>query len=757
MATSSVSKGCFVFKPSFKKRKISVPVAGRKGKAENEQQKTFCSQRWGRFAACFNPSHLFYQFLLPIQKYQFPEKDYFSKGKNESEDSKLRFETYHLLWQQMKSETEQLQEELNKNLFDSLIQFLQKSHSGFHNSNDWSCQIKLKEIPTAALILGVNVTDHDLIFRSLTEAIQNNVTPHVVALKAKDCPDIKHFLQKFVTQLTECCGNVKAKEEESVEVTQRKTNCSMDSLTAWYKAVTKTGPKMPSKKRITSSQWQSPPVVLILKDMESFSTKVLQDFIIISSQHLHEFPLILIFGIATSPIIIHRLLPHAVSSLLCIELFQSLSCKEHLTTILDKLLLTTQFPFKINEKVLQVLTNIFLYHDFSIQNFIKGLQLSLLEHFYSQPLSVLCCNLLEAKKRINFLSFNQCEHIRRLPSFRRYVEKQASEKQVALLTNERILKVETQSLLENLHVYHVNYFLVLRCLHNFTSSLPKYPLGRQIRELYCACLEKSIWDSEDYGSALQLLRMLAKDELMTILKKCVKVFNASSEKQLGGTAKKIEEFLAEFQNLDEAKEEEDASGSQSKGLQKTDLYHLQKSLLEMKELRRTSKKQTKFEILREKVVNFIDSLVREYLLPPETQPLHEVVYFSSAHSLREHLNAAPRITLHTALNNPYYYLKNEALKSEEGCIPNIAPDICIAYKLHLECSRLINLVDWSEAFATVVTAAEQMDGNASTSEERNEIIHARFVRAVSELELLGFIKPTKQKTDHVARLTWGGC
>ncbi|XP_048209811.1 origin recognition complex subunit 3 isoform X1 [Perognathus longimembris pacificus] len=708
MATSSVSKGCFVFKPSFKKRKISVPI-----------------------------------------------EDYFSKGKNESGDSKLRFETYHLLWQEMKSETERLQEELNKNLFDSLIEFLRKCHSGFHNSSHWGYQIKLREIPTAALILGVNVTDHDLIFRSLTEAIQNNVTPYVVPLKAKDCPDIKHLLQKFVTQLTNCCGDVKSKD--SVQVTQ-KTSCSMDSLTTWYKTVTKkTGPKMPSKKRITSSQWQPPPVVLILKDMESFSTKVLQDFIIISSQHLHEFPLILIFGIATSPIIIHRLLPHAVSSLLCIELFQSLSCKEHLTTILDKLLLTTQFPFKISEKVLQVLTNIFLYHDFSIQNFIKGLQLSLLEHFYSQPLSVLCCNLPEAKRRINFLSISQCEDIRRLPSFRRYVEKQASEKQVALLTNERFLKVETQSLLENLHVYHLNYFLVLRCLHNFTSSLPKYPLGRQIRELYCACLEKNIWDSEDYGSALQLLRMLAKDELMTILKKCFKVFNSSSETQLGSTAKKIEEFLAEFQNLDEAKEEEDASGSQSKGLQKTDLYHLQKSLLEMRELRRTSKKQSKFEILREKVVNFIDCLVREYLLPPETQPLHEVLYFSAAHTLREHLNAAPRIALHTALNNPYYYLKNEALKSEEGCIPNIAPDICIAYKLHLECSRLINLVDWSEAFATVVTAADQMDGNATTSEEKNEIIHARFIRAVSELEHLGFIRPTKQKTDHVARLTWGGC
>ncbi|XP_005684754.2 PREDICTED: origin recognition complex subunit 3 isoform X2 [Capra hircus] len=712
MATSSVSKGCFVFKPNFKKRKISVPI-----------------------------------------------EDYFSKGKNASEDSKLRFETYQLIWQQMKSETERLQEELNKNLFDSLIEFLQTSHSGlWKNSEDWSSEIKLREIPTAALILGVNVTDHDLTLRSLTEVLQNNVTPYVVSLQAKDCPDMKHFLQKLVSQLMDCKVDVQSKEKESVQVIQKNVHYSMDSLSAWYMSVTqKTDPKMPRKKRTFSSQWHSPPVVLILKDMESFTTKVLQDFIIISSQHLHEFPLILIFGIATSPVVIHRLLPHAVSSLLCIELFQSLSCKEHLTTVLDKLLLTTQFPFKLSEKVLQILTNIFLYHDFSIQNFIKGLQLSLLEHFYSQPLSVLCCNLPEAKRRTHFLSANQCENIRRLPSFRRYVEKQSSQKQVALLTSDKSLKEETQSLLENLHVYHTNYFLVLRCLHQFTSFLPKYPLGRQIRELYCMCLEKNIWDSEEYASVLQLLRLLAKDELMAMLQNCFKVFQSSSAKELGNTAKKIEEFLAQFQSLDETKEEEDTSQSQSKGLQKTDLYHLQKSLLEMKELRSTSKRQTKFEVLREQVVSFVDSLVREYLLPPDTQPLHETLYFSSAHTLRQHLNAAPRIALHTALNNPYYYLKNEALRSEEGCIPNVAPDICIAYKLHLECSRLINLVDWSEAFATVVTAAEKMDANSVTSEERNEVIHARFIRAVSELELLGFIKPTKQKTDHVARLTWGGC
>lgn len=39
-----------------------------------------------------------------------------------------------------------------------------------------------------------------------------------------------------------------------------------------------------------------------------------------------------------------------------------------------QLILTHQFPFKLNGKVLEVLISIFLYHDFSVRNFIKGVQ-----------------------------------------------------------------------------------------------------------------------------------------------------------------------------------------------------------------------------------------------------------------------------------------------------------------------------------------------------------------------------------------------
>ncbi|XP_042299419.1 origin recognition complex subunit 3-like isoform X3 [Sceloporus undulatus] len=645
MSTCSVSKGCFVFKPDTKKRKISSAA------------------------------------------------DYFSKGNKDAEDSGLRFDTCQSLWKEIKRETEQLQEDLNKKLFDNLLDFLRTSHLDFkQKKTEWACRMKSREIPTAAVVLGVNVTDHDLTCKRLAEVLQDDVTPFVVTLRSKECPGIKNLLQKLMIQLMGCPIDMDSSEDEgSSKISPNRIRYSVSSLTDWYRNITKKADtETPCKKRIfSSSHWESPPVVVIFKDIESFTSKVLQDFIIISSHCIREFPLVLIFGIATSPMIIHKLLPHSVSSLLCIELFQSLSCKEHLTKVIDKLLLTSQFPFKLSEKVLQVLINIFLYHDFSVQNFIKG--------------------------------FQETVHV----------------------------------LLQDLHTFHENYFPVLCCLHAFTSSLPKYPLGKQIRELYCACLEKKVWETEEYESAIQLVRMLAKDELEAILEKCVEILKSSPANHLGHPLEKLEEYLSQLKNPEEVNEDQEQSISSLKELQKkTDLYHLQKTLLEMKESRRL-KKLTKFEMLRFEIVGFVDGLVKNHLAPVEMQTLHEVMYFSAASTLREHLNAAPRVALHTALNNPYFYLKNESLKSDAGSISNTAPDICIAYKLHLECGRLINLVDWLEAFSTVVKAAE--NSNSTGEDQIDDVTHARFIRAVSELELLGFIKSTKQKTDHVARLTWGSC
>jgi origin recognition complex subunit 3 len=71
----------------------------------------------------------------------------------------------------------------------------------------------------------------------------------------------------------------------------------------------------------------------------------------------------------------------------------------------------------------------------------------------------------------------------------------------------------------------------------------------------------------------------------------------------------------------------------------------------------------------------------------------------------------------------------------------------ILYKLHLECGRMINLHDWFVAFRTVLQSSEHYK-----QDEKREFV--RFIQGVSELQYLGFIKPTNRKTDHVVRLTW---
>ncbi|XP_050988472.1 origin recognition complex subunit 3 [Labeo rohita] len=704
--TSSVSKGCFVFKSASKKRKRHVEVGG---------------------------------YLA------------------DDSDGSDRFRICQKLWETVQMNTEVIQDQLNKKVLDSLAEFIKK-HGLACSSDVW--RQRASEIPTAALMLGVNVPDHAMTFRSLCNLLQDSVTPFVVSVHAKECAAVKLLIQKVLEQLMGKGVSVDEEQEDDTSLLQ-KTQCTISALCQWYKTVSKKCTKVALERTENSTNNDSPqslPVVVIFKDFEAFNSHVLQDFILICSRYAQELPFVFIFGIATSPSAIQHRLPHSVSSLLCIEVFHSLSCTQHLASVFDKLILNSQFPFKLSSRVIQVLVGIFLYHDFSVQNFVKGLQFSMLEHFNSQPLSVLCCQKQEALLSAKTLSKQNVERIRHLPSFMRYVETQEPQEQVRLLTSDEHVKEVCQKLLKNLHKYHKHYYPILQCLHSLTSSLPKFPLGKHIRELHVSCIEKNLWETEEYDSALQLLRILAKDELVAALRKCAEILKSANTKRMQNVLQQFEDFIGKLEAL-EGVSSEDSSGngviSAKMEYQKTDLFQLQKTLLE-KESRRT-KKMNPFEVLRSQVIEFIDSLVREYLTPAELQPLNEVCYYSSSGVLRQRLNVTPRTSIQAALSHPFYYLQNESLKTNAGTISSAAPDLCIVYKLHLECGRLINLYDWLEAFVTVMSAAEDQDADSEECGKFDSLKHARFIQAVSEMEFLGFVKSTKQKTDHVARLTWGGC
>ncbi|XP_069176347.1 origin recognition complex subunit 3-like [Procambarus clarkii] len=177
-----------------------------------------------------------------------------------------------------------------------------------------------------------------------------------------------------------------------------------------------------------------------------------------------------------------------------------------------------------------------------------------------------------------------------------------------------------------------------------------------------------------------------------------------------------------------------------------------KKLLEI--AKKKNKRPNAYELLRSEVLQLLSNVFELHLQPVNKQPPHEILFFESSSSVKQHLVGMPRAPLTTALSNPHHYLQCECCQLEDpSSVVTTLPDVSVVYKLHLECGRLINLYDWLQAYISVADPEE----DTSSKNAIDQRLQARFVQAVSEMQFLGFVKATSRKTDHVARLTWGGC
>ncbi|XP_077869798.1 origin recognition complex subunit 3-like [Saccoglossus kowalevskii] len=703
MTTASVSKGCFVFK-ARNKQKVLQPA------------EYFCDE----------------------------------DGKVHSID-KQRWQTYEDCWQNINTDIQKLQSEVNSKIFVDLVNFIQRSHQEFQlqNEGDNDCSSKKKkkvihEIPTAALITGVNTPDHNDMFCQLLTLLRDKITPYIALLGSKDCNNVKSTMMKLLSQLMGSTNHLDDDDDEdSPDINMRRIPCTMPVLCGWYKDKTqksrsviksprrspgKSPHKSPGKSpRIESQMHYSryPPIVLVLEDFENFKPHVLQDLLIICNQYLSELPIVLIFGIATAVTAVHRLLPHAVSSLLCIEKFQAQPATEYLA------------------------------------------QFAMMDHFFNNTTSLLCCPPSEVSSKIKDLKSTTLDEFRNLDSFRRYVEEQNPEEQKSLLLDEKHFRKFLKRSIKQIWKYHDYFFPTMHCLHLLTFDLPGHPLGRRIRELYSLCLQGDIVQSESYQDAKSLLKLMAREELVSLLNKCNDSLSEYEDNDLEIICLELQTFISQFNSLvdcnepDQVNQQEDAQKSNEVPNKPTGLYDLKKHL---QESAKKKKIPTKFESLRNQVLEYLEkNLFSKYLHSACSLIFHEIFYSDCVSVLRRHLNASPRAAIQMALTNPHHYLQCDCCETEPGNIPNNAPDLCIVYRLHLECGRLINLYDWLQAYITIVD-----DNEDSAAEDENEeskkvdkppdpVLQARFIRAVSELQFLSFIKPTKKKTDHVARLTWGGC
>ncbi|KAK7492009.1 hypothetical protein BaRGS_00016673 [Batillaria attramentaria] len=695
-------------------------------------------------------------------------EDYLSDKKHD-ESMSVRYKVFQKMWEDIDAEIQMLRSDLNSKVFEDLLQFICKNHRETQRAGS------VKEVPTAALMTGVNTPDHAIMFSNLASILKERVTSLVATLRAKDCSSVKALLTKLLHQLLSLnelkprvekgqrllfplfAARVEEHHENSTAQEENQSTEMETSPRGEDASVEDHGqsPRKSPKKKRRASPGDSPVIAVILEDTENFPPNVLQDFVVTCSNYLDRLPIVLVFGIATSVTTVHRLLPTAVSSLLCMEKFQAPPSTHYFSLLIDKILMTNKFPFKLGPRVFQLLLDMFLCHDFSVINFTMAFQFCLLDHYTTNPLAHLCCPRDMIHRMVKNLSAQEVEQMHRLPSVMRHIEQLPGKDLADILESEDCFKKLIQTLLEENFTCQYRSNTILRVLHTLTAHLPTHPLGKQLREQYVTSLEDDITETEGFRRAFDLLAMTAGDEFVSLVTQCLNLVQDSDDNKMEEFSSALQVFLYRLEHLDEEKQEEKKEPAVEKDdlkLQRTDLRSLQKRLQEMG---KKKKKLTPYEKVRGELLYFFKENVRRYVCPAKAVVLYEILSYDDDSTVRHHLNAAPRSAIHLALSNPAHYLHCDCCNVEGGSISPSMPDVCIAYKLHLESGQLINLYDWLQAFVSIVTVEEQE--NKKKGSKPDKLLQARFIQAVSELQFLGFIKPTKRKTDHVARLTWGGC
>ncbi|XP_074115013.1 origin recognition complex subunit 3 [Cotesia typhae] len=623
-------------------------------------------------------------------------------------------EPWYLVYEQVWSTIKNCAEEINTDMFKQILIDIKKYISDIKKNN--SCDF-LNEIPTAILLTGINLPDHDELFRKLALQI-SSITNYIAVVQSRDSGSIKSLTEDMVFQLINGSDEVP---------TVRKNQCTLRVLEAWYK-----------------EQCTDTPLVIVIPDFESFNPIILHDFILVLSSYRRTMKFVLIFGVATTLHAVHRSLPYDATSKLRVQVFYTQTQVKSLSDILEGTVFSGKTPFMLTGRAFQLLTDIFLFYDFSVDSFLQGYKLCMFQHFFGNNLTSLCCTRDITDQAIGKLSTEDLDDIRSLPSVVKYVEKHKIQGKEDM--DDESLKWLVGKFLQQFHDSTSRFFIILKCLHYFVSSLPGSPLGKQLREIYATAVTCDLTETQEYKECIKLLNFLSKSELVKKLEKIIKIIEDNNTEEINFNGV-IENLKMHLEKIKEASLEISSEVTQVA----TPTLKISRTSFRENLLNKAQKSsKSAFKQAQLDLMNYLnDNLFTEYLKNPNRLPCSEIFCFSDANAGKHHLRGSLRAVIHTGLNDPSIYLNCGCCKfeTEQTILPTL-PDLSIIYKLHLESRKLINMYDWLQAFLMVV--------NPNHESEQTEVdpeIQARFTRAVAELQFLGFIKTSRKKTDHVKRLT----
>ncbi|KAK4449482.1 origin recognition complex subunit 3 N-terminus-domain-containing protein [Podospora aff. communis PSN243] len=588
-----------------------------------------------------------------------------------------------------------------------------------------------EKIPAGFIITGPNIAGQELLFEQIGEELVEGGA-RMVRVRSGEGANLKAVLKKIVRE----AGRFGSEDEdEDGQLGRKGGRRYLDyDLEALHDVVKTKGGKR---------------VVVAFQDSEGFDNALLADLVRLFWEWRGRIGFEVLFGIATSVELFQARLLKSTARLMVGRQFDVVQADKVLERVFRSAVVGARAKVRVGEGLLRGWVERQGGEVVGVGGFVSSLKYAYMCHFYANPLSFLLAEETELEREV--LQSEHLEAVRTLESFRTHVEAAVEARQLKhaqmLLENDEYL---AKWILEQGTRREEYLVQLLRSLHLLVA------LGSHttpFTELYITALSDGIELSAD-SQVLEKVKQLSPGELIALIGRLLDAIrDGSAELDLPGWEDDAEELtkpLAEIRDDIEVLEER----------AKTDRNSLKSKYSAQSRVVRTTVVAQKVQLshdtatlteddkaFTEAIDRLAEVLTRHIQSDPVTScPLHEAWLYDAKSPYRDVFVPRPGVTFSRALSRPHDYLSCACCKPN-GSLSGTLPTTSVLYHLYLEAGALINVADLWSAYLALV--GEDTDIGL---DERTALVH--FYRGLGELRAMGFVKQSKKKADHIAKLKW---
>ncbi|KAG6907800.1 hypothetical protein DXG01_007339 [Tephrocybe rancida] len=522
-------------------------------------------------------------------------------------------------------------------------------------------------------------------------------------------------------------------------------NYDMELLLAWYSAIRETYDITPRCR---------PKLVILLHDFEQVDPLVVQDLFTISSLYITRLPFVFILALSSpaSPSFLHSTYPRSIVALLRVSTYTVPAGIK----VLEEVLLRTFFDLEfepdiiIGPSVLTYLTDYYNRHNSSLDAALNILHLAHLKHFSGEPLTL----IVKSTPVYDLLS---------QPASLLFVEALATRLQPSHPSSDSAPDLSISSLIAATNAARSALY----------SRARRIRIGFRIIKLVQDFMRNEGYKGLNWGDNARGIGIV--DVMISSLQGGL----GSDIKYLGTMVKKLKTTQLEallnaihsFYNsmsLDIRSEEEEA---------RTNV------VLAINALPREANDTTGASSqVAAKFGDWVIEYLNDTLTPLEDAPLWDVWFTGASPFPADLINPSVRATVVAGLLHPHDFGNSSHMKDDEQEEPSLweLPDTSILFHRYLDSGKMLNLYDWFTSFQqeletqrqnlkeraaaelkSLPASPKKRGGKGKAKAESEEDIErwhlelqARFMRAMQDLDYLGFLKHTGRKADHVQRVSY---